>query len=197
MPKRTLFHILSEQPWWVSLLIALGLFLAIGLFSTLMGAAAAFPFVLVAAWVGWQRLRHGPVLDPARFSPAVREASAEEVREMLSQAYARDGHEVSDSPEGDLLLVKQGYTTLVRYKRWRARNTGAAVVAELQSAMRKRNADRGVHVCAGTVAEAARAAADKAGVTLLDGPALAALVRRSPLARRIAAREPAAAKSRA
>ena len=58
MNKNSLFAILSRSPWWVSFLIAAGLFMAIRQF--LPDYAAAFstlPFLGIAAYAGWRQLR--------------------------------------------------------------------------------------------------------------------------------------------
>ena len=66
--RRSLFAILIDQPWWVSLLAAavmygFGLMVASllprGVFPHLIGAAAALPFVGIAGYVGWLRIRRG------------------------------------------------------------------------------------------------------------------------------------------
>ena len=48
VPKRSLFAILTELPWWFSLLVAALIYALGALFNPLMGAAAALPFVGVA-----------------------------------------------------------------------------------------------------------------------------------------------------
>lgn len=107
---------------------------------------------------------------------------------MLAEVFAADRYELSDGPEGDLKLVRNGYITLVRFRRWRAQSTSAAALTELQQTMRAQNADHGIYITAGTIAENARKMAAEFGIALLDGPALAEFLRRTAGARKALAR---------
>src|SRR5690606_19043667 len=124
----------------------------------------------------------GPLLK------ALRSASAEELRGMLAERYQGLGYAVADSASGDLELERNGYRTLVRYRRWRAQSTGAAAVEELRDAMRARKADRGIYITAGSTTEGARSRAGQSDITLVDGAALAELVGRTRGARSVVRR---------
>jgi hypothetical protein len=188
MPKRSLFAILCDLPWWVSLLVAALVYYLGAMFSALIGAAAALPFLGVAGYVGWLRLRRGPALDVPALLKALRSASAEDMRSMLAEVYERDRYALSDAPEGDLRMERNGYVTLVRFRRWRAHSTSPGAVNELERAMRTHKADHAMYITAGTVAETARSQASRVGIALIDGPALAELVRRTAGARKALAR---------
>jgi hypothetical protein len=183
--QRSLFQVLTEQPWWVSAAVTALVFSIGALFSPLIGAAAALPFFGMTCYVVWLRIRRGPTLDVPELLKALRAASAEELRAMLSEVYGRERYEIGDAPGGDLELQRNGYLTLVRYRRWRAQSTGAAALEELVAAMRVRNADRGVYLTAGVVTESARKHARDAGIELLDGAALARLLQKTRTARRV------------
>ena len=186
--KRTLFSILVELPWWFSLLVA-GLVYSVGaFFQPIIGAAAALPFIGVAGYIGWLRLRRGPIAEYPELIRALRAASPEEMRAMLAEAFAGQRYEVSDGPSGDLQLQRNGYLTLVRFRRWRAQSTSAAALQELAQALRTRGADHGIYVTAGAVPDAARKQAADSGVTLLDAMALANLVARTRGARKAVSR---------
>ncbi|HEY8429163.1 MAG TPA: restriction endonuclease, partial [Sandaracinaceae bacterium] len=102
---------------------------------------------------------------------------------MLVEAYQRAQYQVAEGANGDLELDRNGYLTLVRFRRWRAQSTSAAAIDELHAAMRARNADRGIYVTAGAVNESARRRAAERDVTIVDGRALAELVGRTRAAR--------------
>ncbi len=188
MAKRSLFSILIELPWWFSVLVA-GLVFTVGaFFQPIIGAAAALPFLGVAAYIGWLRLRRGPMADFPELIRALRAASPEEMRAMLEEAFVRQRYEVSDGAGGDLELQRNGYRTLVRFRRWRAQSTSAAAIAELAQTVRARGADHGIYVTAGAVPDAARKQATDAEITLLDSLALANLVVRTRGARRAVSR---------
>ena len=184
MAKRSLFSLLIELPWWVSVLAAAVVYFAGAVFKPLIGAAAALPFAGVALYVLWLRLRRGRSADPSDLLRAFRTASPDEMRAMLTEAFAAQHYEVADAAEGDLHLQRNGYVTVVRYRRWRAQSTSPAALKELAAAVQARRADHGMYVTAGTVAEPARRQADASGITLLDATALANLVARTRSARR-------------
>jgi hypothetical protein len=177
LPKRTLFHLLVERPWWFSLVVAAGVYLVFGMFSGIVGAAAAIPFIGIALYCGWLRIRNGPAADPVLLIRALRLASAEKVAAVLREAYTKQGYEIGDTPDGDMMLDRNGYKTLLRYRRWRAQSTGTAAIDELAATMKKRGADRGIHVTIGVFADAATDAAYAAAITPLDGGALTGMLR--------------------
>lgn len=184
VPKRSLFAVLIELPWWFSLLVA-ALFYTIGsLFNPLIGAAAAFPFTLVAIYAGYLRVKRGPLADFPVMIKALRSASPEDMRAMLEEAFSHQKYEVTDDKDGDLVLHRNGYLTLVRYRRWRAQSTHPGAIRELVEAMKSRNADHAMYITAGAIPEGTKEAARTAGIALLDGVALANLVARTRGARR-------------
>ena len=193
MPKRSLFAILCELPWWVSLLVAVLVYTVGATFSVVIGAAAALPFVCVAAYIAYLRIRRGPALDVGALLKALRSMQAEDMRAMLAEVFADDRYALSDAPGGDLRLERNGYITLVRFRRWRAQTTNSAAVSELHRTMRAQNADHGMYITAGSIAETARKQAEGSGIALVDGMALAEMVRRTAGARKALARASAEA----
>lgn len=193
MPKRSLFAILTELPWWFSLLVA-GLVYSLGaLFNPLMGAAAALPFVGVACYIGYLRARRGPMADFPVMIKALRSCSPEEMRAMLEEAFTRQSYEVTDGKDGDLELQRNGYVTIVRFRRWRAQSTQPGAIHELVKAMRARQADHAMYITAGALPEDTKQSAQDAGIALLDGVALANLVMRTRGARKAVQRSAAEA----
>jgi len=188
MPKRSLFAILCDLPWWVSLLVAALVYTVGSMFSVFVGAAAALPFICVAGYVGYLRIRRGPNLDVPGLLKALRSATAEDMRAMLAEVFVADRYQLSDAPGGDLRLERNGYVTLVRFRRWRAQNTNASALNELQQTMRAQKADHGIYVTAGAIAESARKKATDSGIALVDGVGLAEMVRRTTGARKALAR---------
>lgn len=188
MPKRSLFAILCDLPWWVSLLVAILVYTVGANFSVVIGAAAAFPFICVAAYVGYLRIRRGPALDATALLKALRSAQAEDMRSMLAERFAADRYLLSDAPGGDLRLERNGYVTLVRFRRWRAQTTHPAALDELKQTMRAQKADHGIYITAGTIANTARKQAADSGIALIDGAALAEMVGRTAGARKALAR---------
>lgn len=188
MGRKSLFSILVEQPWWVSLLVAGVFYWFIALFSPLVGVAAALPFLCVAAYAGYLRIRRGPPVDVPVMTAALRTASPEEMRAILTEAFTADKYVVSAAAQGDLKLERNGYTTLVRYRRWRAQSVGASAVRELVESMRALGADHGMYITAGTFPDPVRLQAKDADIIAVDGAALTELVKRTGGARKALAR---------
>jgi hypothetical protein len=192
--QRSLFRTLLDSPWWMSVLAAVPTYAVGALLSRLfpgdanphlLGLAAALPFLGMAVYTGWLRIRRGPSIDAPRLLKALRNASPDDMRAMLAEAYGRAQYEVADGTGGDLELQRNGYLTLVRFRRWRAQSTGPAAVDELCAAMRARKADHGIYVTAGNVTESARKRAGEAYVSFADGFVLADLVGRTRSARAV------------
>src|SRR5688572_8232121 len=59
MAKETLFHLLSRQPWWVTLLVA---FVVFWIGYSIFPPVAPFivlPFIVLAIYIGYQQFRKG------------------------------------------------------------------------------------------------------------------------------------------
>ncbi len=137
MAKRSLFSILSEQPWWVSLVVAALLFAGVYQFLPDFAAFVALPFVGVAAHVAWKQFRGRAPADAAERLAALREMSWEEFAAVISAAYRRQGYAVEASQGGafDFTLRKNGRITLVQCRRWKVNQAGVGPVRELCEAM--------------------------------------------------------------
>ena len=178
MAKRSLFSILSEQPWWVSLLVAAVLFGIVQLFLPQLALFVALPFIAVAGYVGWKQLRStSPVSVEERLS-ALRAMPWENFGLVISESYRRQGYAVEESGSGafDFKLHKNGQITLVQCRRWKVNQVGVKPVQELHEAMNKFDAFHGVCISAGEFSASARDFAAGKPVALLNGAALAELV---------------------
>lgn len=178
MAKRSLFSILSEQPWWVSLLVAMALFAGVQLILPPLAPFVALPFVAIAIYFAWQQLRG---ISPAKVVErlaAVRAMPWENFGPLVSEAYRQRGYAVEEARSGafDFKLRKQGQITLVQCRRWKVNQVGVGPVRELYGAMDKHEAFNCVCIAAGEFSDSAREFAAGKPVTLLNGPALAKLV---------------------
>jgi len=178
MAKRSLFSILSEQPWWVSLLVAMALFAATHLILPPAAPFVALPFVAIALYFAWQQLRGiAPATVDERLA-AVRAMPWEEFATLISDAYRRRGYEVEAARNGafDFKLHQKTRITLVQCRRWKVNRVGIGPVQELCDALDKNDAFNGVCIGAGEFSDGARQLAAGKAITLLNGPALAQLV---------------------
>lgn len=178
MAKRSLFSILSEQPWWVSALVAAVVFAIVQLFFPPLAPFVALPFIAVAAYVAWKQLRSKSPVDAAERLAALREMPWENFGLIISESYRRQGYAVEESGSSafDFKLSKNGRITLVQCRRWKVNQVGAGPLRELYKAVTRLEAYNGVCVAAGEFSANAREFAAGKPITLLTGAALVELV---------------------
>ncbi|MEJ7928688.1 restriction endonuclease [Ramlibacter sp. AN1015] len=182
MAPNSLFAILLRSPWWISIAIAL----AFTLISTALlpaelrafGAMGGFPFLVIGA-IALRRQWNAP---SARQVEAVQQALAgmgwPAFSQALVQGFERQGYVVERlTGAADLLLLRNGRHTVVAAKRWKAARIGEDALQALQQATRERDASAGVYVALGELTPQARRFAEQHRIELLQGPALAQLLR--------------------
>lgn len=186
MAPNSLFAILLRSPWWISIVIALAfVLLSMALLPPelqVFGAMGGTPFVVLGA-VALRRQWNAP---SARQVEQVQQALAGMGWPAFSQAlirgFERQGYAVERlAGPADLLLRRDGRHTVVAAKRWKAARIGEDALQALQQATRSRDASAGVYVALGELSPQARRFADQHKIQLLQGPALAQLLRGVPL----------------
>lgn len=178
MPKRSLFSLLSEQPWWVSVLAAMGVFAIAQLIFPPLAPFVAVPFVAIAIYFAWRQMRAlSPDTVGARLA-ALRAMSWEDFSTLVAEAYRRRGYEVDRARGGafDFTLRRNGRITLVQCRRWKVRQVGIGPLRELYEAVDGNNAFNAVCIAAGNFSDTARQFASGKPITLLNGAELARLV---------------------
>jgi restriction system protein len=100
----------------------------------------------------------------------------------MEAAYQQQGYRVTRLPDGpaDLLLHKDGRSTLVACKRWKAANHGADVLRQLAAARRQHDASHSIYVSLAEVDGSTRRTATQERVELLSGVPLAGLLHGLP-----------------
>jgi len=114
-------------------------------------------------------------------------ASQEEFEALVARSFAQQGYQVtaavqSGARPGDgvaLVLRKDRQTHLVRCHDWRSARVPVDAVQALHKAMTARGAEGGFALARGRFTREAHAYASSCNVRLIEGPALAALVRRA------------------
>ena len=183
MSENSLFAVLLRSPWWISfVLVACVALISKALLPSeyfIYGALGGFPIFVVGCIAAWRQLRAPSaakvqtMLDQAQAMPWAKFSQA------LTRAWAGQGYGVNVASKGavDLRLTRNGQTTLVSAKRWKAATHGVEPLRELYSAMQAENAQGGIYVAGqGTVSETAALFARDHGITILQGPALAVLL---------------------
>lgn len=178
MAKESLFNILSRQPWWITLLVAFGLFwVAYAIFPP-VAPFVALPFLLLAVYIGIVQLRRGPVVDPGERLAALRAMPWEVFSAEVTRAYRKQGYSVLP-PDGrgyDFRLVKDARTSLLQCRRWKVNQVGEAPLRELAQAVDREEASRGICLAAGDFSAPARKFASGEPLVLVSGVELARLL---------------------
>ena len=178
----SLFARLLRAPWWVSFLVAV--VVTAGMFALLPKALQAgailsgIPFIVIGCIAAWKQRN---TLSPKQIEAALAKLSAMSTKEFtdaLTAAYEREGYTVKPHNKlgADLALEKNGYTTLVSCKRWKAANHGIEPLRELLAAMEKADTGRGIYVALNSVSDAAARFAAENGIRVASGSELPALV---------------------
>ncbi len=182
MAKRSLFSILSEQPWWVSLVVAAALFAIAFQFLPLYAPFVALPFAVVAVYAAWKQSRGRAPADAAERLAALREMTWEQFAAVISAAYRKQGYAVEEAKGGAFdftLRSKNGRITLLQCRRWKVNQIGVGPVRELHEAMGRNDAYNGVCVTAGEFSPNAWEFASGRPISLVSGAALLELTRKT------------------
>ncbi|MCX6993585.1 MAG: restriction endonuclease [Kiritimatiellaeota bacterium] len=194
-----IFDMLRKLPWWVGVATATmfwiaGLFFTAGMTKDALQIAfrplVKFVFnglailALVAAVVSAiQSLSRMKLLDRQSGLDSLRALSWREFEQLVGEAYRRQGYDVDETGGGgadggiDLVLRGHGETVLVQCKQWRERQVGVVKVRELFGVVTAESANRGILVTSGNFSNDALSFKAGKPLTLVDGPALAQLVR--------------------
>ncbi len=179
--EKSLFAVLLRQPWWLSLVLAVGMFSTAALvMPPVFALAFALPIAVVAIYAVWKALRTPGEARTAETLEALRAMSWEEFSKSMENAFRRDGYTVARfaGPGADLELTKGNRVSLVACKRWKVARAGIEPLRELYAARRESDAHEGLYVTAGELSDNARAFAAEKGIRLVEGADLVKLLRR-------------------
>lgn len=181
MHENSLFAVLLRSSWWISVAVAVGLFLAARLFlPDVYAFFVALPFLAIGAIAGWKQLRAPSAGRIADTMESVRAMGWSDFSRALEDAYRRDGYAVNrlSGAEADFELTRGGRVALVSCKRWKVARTGIEPLRELYAAKRAREAHECIYVVAGEITDNARKFAAENNIRLAGGPELARLLGR-------------------
>lgn len=122
-------------------------------------------------------------LDTQRGPETIDTLTWQQFELLLAEAMRRRGYAVRPSggrgPDGgvDLRLSRNGESTLVQCKHWKASRVGVGPVRELRGVMVADGAQRGMLVASGSFTSEARSFAAATGVELIDGKTLWPMIR--------------------
>jgi restriction system protein len=182
MAKRSLFSILSRSPWWLSVILAAVVFMAVRQFiPDYVAFAAALPFLVIGAYAGWRQSR---APDPQRVEQmlaTLRSMSWQEFAGVMEAAFRSDGYTVAVLSRGaaDFELRKGSRVALACCKRWKVAQTGIEPLRELLLAKQAAGAQECIYAAAGELSRNARQFAAQEQIRLLCEAELAQFLSRT------------------
>ena len=186
MAPNSLFAILLRSPWWISLLIAA---VFAGASKALLpddywvfGAIGGFPFLGIGLYAFWQQMQAPSAGRTEAILKAVAAMGWREFADALEQGFTAQGYSVKrlDGPV-DFALLREGRTTLVAAKRWKAARVGEEMLQTLHAARTAQDASACQYVTLGEPSANALRFAKQHHVQLVQADALALLLKKLPL----------------
>jgi restriction system protein len=187
MAEKSLFAVLLRSPWWISLCIAavIGLVAAAALPQEfrVAGAVSGFPFMVIGAMAARRQWGQPSAAQVAQTLQAVSAMPWPAFARVLDAAFQRDGYQVQRgaAPGVDFVLQRQGRTTLVSARRWKAARIGLEPLRELQAACEAADAQEALCIALGEFTDNTRPFVREHNITLWQSAELAQTLRGIPL----------------
>ena len=186
MAPNSLFAVLLRSPWWISMAIALVFgALAFALLPEpyrVVGAMGGLPFAAIGMIALWQQMRLPSAGRSEEILSAVGKMTWPQFSAVLEEGFTRQGYRVERvQGAADFALVREGRTTLVAARRWKAARHGEEALQALHGAAQSQGAGHCLYVALGDLSANAQAFAKRHQVQLMQGPALAYLLQHTKL----------------
>ena len=181
-----LLELFVVAPAWLPVVVAAALWLMAWKLLPGPGGTAGFILAVVVLLIGLQARvtvrRRAALVSRHQTLDALRSMSWREFEELVAEAYRGQGYRAELTTAGadggaDIILRRDGQTTLVQCKRWKQRQVPVGVVRELLGIMHAESAASAVFVTSGEYTAEATAFGRRNGITLVDGQALVELIR--------------------
>lgn len=186
MARNSLFAVLLRSPWWISL--ALAVLLGAAGYALLpeqyrvAGALSGFPFAVISMIALWQQMHLPSARRSEEILRAVGAMNWPEFSAALQDGFARQGYRVERAQgAADFALWREGKTTLVSARRWKAARHGEEALKALHGAAQSQGAGSCLYVTLGELSSNAQLFAKRHNVQLMQGAALAFLLQHSKL----------------
>lgn len=189
MAENSLFAILLRSRWWISFAVGAGwALLAAALVPQpykFVGILGSLPFWALG-FIAFVRQYDQPTPYQQR---ALLEDAAQknwsEFSNHLERAWIVEGYAVARSKNAaaDFVLRRNGKTTLVAAKRWKAATHGVEPLRALHQTMQDQKADECAYVCIAPLQDTAQRFADEQHIAVLSGLTLATLLQKPLMAK--------------
>jgi restriction system protein len=182
MSDQSMFAVLLRSPWWVSFVVVAAISLASSALLPneykLMGALCSFPFAVIGVMAAWRQRSHLSAAQADTLQSALAKMNWREFSPLLSQAFVRQGFTVTalTNGAGDFILTREGQTTLVCAKRWKAAAWGIDNLQTLLSESESHSASQMICVSLQAMPNTLKSFATQHRVTWLAGQSLWSLI---------------------
>jgi len=182
MRENSVFARLLRAPWWVSILIAGAISLAVpALFASKyahFGVFIALPFFGIGFLRAYRQLHETSPGDMKLTEEAIRGMSPREFLAILTSAYTESGYAVTpaNGKAADLKLEHGGQVTLVSCRRVKAANTAVEPLKALVASGESQAAARLIYLTLGDLSAEAHDYAGEHGVEVLGLETMASIL---------------------
>lgn len=182
MAENSLFAVLMRSRWWISFAICAAVVL---ISLTILpkdispfAALGAFPFFVVGCIAFYKQFNAPSPALLQQIQQVTAEQSWPDFSAQLQSAWQAEGYEVKrlTTPGADFLLSRNGQTTTVSARRWKAATHGMEPLRELQTAHVQQHTDQAVYAALQPLGENASIWASQHQILVLDGHAMATLI---------------------
>lgn len=181
------FELLAELPWPVGVVLGIGglifcrAFLPEGLRAL---GYLALSVCWLAALVSFAKgLERASLLETRTGLESLKALSWRDFEKLVGEAFRRQGYAVVENGLGgadggvDLVLRKEGRTTIVQCKQWKNRLVNVSTVREMWGLLSHHRADAVKIVCVGDFSRDAQRFVEGKSIELIGGEQLLAMVR--------------------
>ena len=185
MAENSLFAVLMRSRWWISFAICAAVVAAsLAIFPkniSPFAALGAFPFFVVGCIAFYRQMSAPSPAQMEEIQQVIAAQSWADFSAQLQTAWQAEGYDVQrlNLPGADLLLTRNGQTSVVSARRWKAATHGVEPLRELQAAQAKQQADLAIYVALQPLGDKASSWAAQNPVVVLNGKSMATLIAKS------------------
>lgn len=186
MARNSLFAILLRSPWWISFGVVLAFAAASAALLpakyVVFGLMGALPFFVIGLIAAYRQLRAPSERHVEQTLQQVAAMPWREFCQMLEQAFQTKGYQVSrlDGAAADLEMRKDGQTTLVAGKRWKAASHGVEPMRALDRERQSKDASHCIYITLAALNDASQRFAEKQAIQMVNGVTLVQLLGKLP-----------------
>jgi restriction system protein len=170
-------------PWWVSAILAAFAYVALAQAAPTLAPVISLALLCIAVFSALRAWRNGRMLEGQTGLQSLRGLSWKRFEDLVAEIYRRQGYSVQETLGGgadggvDLVLRRNGETSLVQCKRWSGKPVPVQTVRELYGVLTDRRAASAKLIATTSFTQDAVAFARNKPIELIGANALLCLLR--------------------